>query len=845
MIIKKYAHAALSPTVYIMSEEDAMLDIVIFAIACVIAIAGNTYFFRKKIKSIEYIDEIYGLCFIQIVISIIVWATILAIIGKYSLLGMALCLFIESLAKCVYTRNKIKVDSKEYLTTDDKGCDKEEVKSHKGILHTGNIAYLLLLIALILYWGFPTTYMSAGRDPGVYIVEGIHIALSGNMQFLSDDFVNENYEEYNEVITLGYPGLYSVYDGTEESQPGDIEPQFMPAFPAALAVGYSLLGMEGLIRVNGMIAVASLLACYYCIRRMLGEKTALVTLCFMIMNPAQIWTARNTLSEMIAQLLIFAAIYYASLIWDVRKAKGYYVIGILLGIGQFVRVDALILGLGIFAWGILVEVTNREDAYKTRSVIMGYAMAMFAGNVYGWICHYRYFHDLWVMGSLRMISIANVLLLLLYIVVAAIMSRRGRDLFGLGQIVEGLRKRKTVVNVATAVIVVVLIAMYMAGRQIVNFNAIYGALYQFSWYTSFLLMVFTILGVRAYILYKQVKIVDLLFFAIGFSSLIIYIWSPSISSDHFWASRRWVLISIPTVCVMGSYGVVSLANSIKSKYSKMLTVVVLGIIMVYMGYQSRLFIGTVMMKDSSMQLEEIALQLEDDKIYLTDNADMASFLRYIYDKKVYLFNGNKEGLKKIIREGEISYIGTYNSRSVRDFGIERELMFRNKVEGTFVSSTIDEYPYMLFTWSIPTNVYKLTATESDTIPIFLDEDIFIMSCQYDDESIMADNSIQGLAFFDTFEDLPRGTYVFRTEYEVVKNIEEAEDSIPDKVCIEIVSGAGDVILASVDLPEGTGEAYIPFQVDADIETVVLRLVKEGKQTVFIKQIKLSKSQTEY
>lgn len=806
-----------------------MLNTIIFIISCFIALAGNKYFIRRRIKSIEYKDEIYGLCFIYIVISIIIWATVLAITGKYSLLGMATCLLVESIVKYIFARNRNTESEADCLRVSD-----------KGIFRIGNIVYLLLLIALIVYWGFPTTYMSGTRDPGVYLVEGIHIALSGSMQFSSDEFINENYEEYKDVIQLGYPGLYSLYDGTEESLPGDIEPQFMPAFPAALAVGYSLLGMEGLLRVNGLIAVAALLACYYCIRRMLGEKTALVTLCFMIMNPAQIWTARNTLSELIAQLLIFVAIHYASLIWDARKTKGYYVIGILLGIGQFVRVDSLMLGLGIFAWGILNEATNREEAYKTRAAIAGYSAAMFAGNIYGWIYHYRYFHDLWVMGSLRMVSIANIILLLLYIAVAVIISRWGRELFGLRQMVDSLRKRKTVVNVITAIGIVVLTAMYLKGRSIVNFNSIYGALYQFSWYTSFLLMVFTILGVRAYILYRQLRIADLLFFAIGFSNLIVYIWNPSIASDHFWASRRWVLIAIPTVCAMGSYGVVSLTDAIRSKYGKMLVAVVLGITMVYMGYQSRLFIGTAMMKDSDKQLEEIALQLEDDVIYLTDNADMASFLRYIYDKKVYLFNGNKEGLKEILKGGEIRYIGDYsNSRAVRDFGIERELLNRNKVEGTFVRYTIDAYPHALYTWSIPTSVYRLTATESNVIPLFLDEDVFIMNCQYDEEEgVVADSSIEGIAFFDIFDRLPRGDYAVKVWFEVVKDIEGTEASTPGRACVEIVSGAGDIIFASADLPEEAGKVYIPFQLNEDMDTVVMRLVKDGNVTVFIKQVKL-------
>lgn len=156
---------------------------------------------------------------------------------------------------------------------------------------------------------------------------------------------------------------------------------------------------------------------------------------------------------------------------------------------------------------------------------------------------------------------------------------------------------------------------------------------------------------------------------------------------------------------------------------------------------------------------------------------------YIYNKMVYQFNGNKESLKEILKESDVGYIGSYNkSRGVRDFGIERELIYVNINEGSYVRVTKDEYPHELFTsWSIPTNVYKLTATESNMIPLFLNEDIFIMNCQYDEEGIVADSSIEGLAFFDIFDGLSQGAY------------------------IEIVSGEGDIIFTSIDLMEEAEE----------------------------------------
>lgn len=46
--------------------------------------------------------------------------------------------------------------------------------------------------------------MLGGRDPGLYYLNGIHIAQTGAYQYEEDLYLTENYEELEGVVTPGY-----------------------------------------------------------------------------------------------------------------------------------------------------------------------------------------------------------------------------------------------------------------------------------------------------------------------------------------------------------------------------------------------------------------------------------------------------------------------------------------------------------------------------------------------------------------------------------------------------------------------------------------------------------------
>ena len=194
--------------------------------------------------------------------------------------------------------------------------------------------------------------MPAGRDPGVYLINGVHIAKTGGITYESNVYLNEHYEEVKDLLKLDAPGFYSEYEYGISKEPGSVVTQFLHMFPSLLAVGYRVGGLEGLVRVNAFINFFALSIMYLLTKRMFGEKAAGLALLFLTVNPAQLWAGRITQTELLSQMLLFLGIYWFYEGWETEKLRYAGYAGLLFGISTFNRIDAYIIGVGILVmWG--------------------------------------------------------------------------------------------------------------------------------------------------------------------------------------------------------------------------------------------------------------------------------------------------------------------------------------------------------------------------------------------------------------------------------------------------------------------------------------------------------------
>ena len=164
---------------------------------------------------------------------------------------------------------------------------------------------VILLAAAVLYFCFPTTYLSGGRDPGLYLINAVHISETGAFQYVPDAYMAEHYAELAGVARLDYPALYSAFEYGISSDPGQVVPQFLPVLPSMLAVGYDLAGIAGAIRVNGITGLLCLAALYALVRPMYGPRVAVLAAALTLVNPAQLWGARITQTELLCPAFAF------------------------------------------------------------------------------------------------------------------------------------------------------------------------------------------------------------------------------------------------------------------------------------------------------------------------------------------------------------------------------------------------------------------------------------------------------------------------------------------------------------------------------------------------------------
>ncbi|MCM1495520.1 MAG: glycosyltransferase family 39 protein [Bacteroides sp.] len=576
---------------------------------------------------------------------------------------------------------------------------------------------LFFLCIFVLYTAFPTNYMLGGRDPGLYYLNGIHIARTGSIQYEEDLYLTDHYEELDGVVTPGYAGIYSDYKYGYSENAGKLTPQFMPMYSAAMAVGYDLGGISVMIRVNTWITVLSLLMIYFFVRRSFSEKTGLISVLMLAISPAQLWYGRNSVSELLLQLLIFLSVDLFQQGFEQKKKKYGIASGFLFGIGVMDRIDAYILGVGLIAllvYAILFSYRKRKYIFCS---VIAYCVTGGAAFLYGIIFSRPYFHD-HMHGILNRILFLNIGMLLvagIIILIQFIVRKTTRKKVAQINYFFQIFENRIFVMMFFCLLLFIWIYAYFIrsigvstedGTYFVKHNIV-----ELSWYVSPIIMVLSILGLVG-ILYKRAEKQEsvFLFLAVGISNYIGYGINPFISKDHIWAARRWITIIIPFLIIMGVLGIRTLYVWLQKKQPLvarvMCSCLIIGIIG-YLLYQSKPFIITKIMENLDTELEALANQLEDNQLYITNNEEVASYLHYVYDKQVYYSTlENTEAIEQYINmHQELHYIGDY--ASIEDLECEKELVFFYETKGLFLEKLIGAYPRNLYERTREASIYYL------------------------------------------------------------------------------------------------------------------------------------------
>ncbi len=248
---------------------------------------------------------------------------------------------------------------------------------------TAAIPAALVLLGAVLFFP-PAEHVVGGKDPGVYLNEGVQLARTGSF-VIQDEVVSRVPPRMRDLFfpSHGNPTYYGLrFMGFRILDPdaGTIIGQFPHLYPGWLAVGYGIGGLQGALRTTGWWAVFGLVALYVAGKKVTGTGAAGVAAALMGISVVQIWFAREPNSEMVAQPLVLAAIA-AFTQASTRRDRFFGVLGgVLLGLLFFLRLfDAVIAATGIFLAAALLLADRRRPPL---SFLVSFALAGGLGILY-------------------------------------------------------------------------------------------------------------------------------------------------------------------------------------------------------------------------------------------------------------------------------------------------------------------------------------------------------------------------------------------------------------------------------------------------------------------------------
>jgi len=399
----------------------------------------------------------------------------------------------------------------------------------------------VVLVALGLYRFFPPAeYVIGGKDPGVYISEGIQIAQRGAFVYTDPVvasvppfardlfFPSHQRDDYYSVRFMGF--------WIKDPETGAVIGQFPHLFPASIAIGYGLDGLTGARRAIGVWAILGILAVYFCGRRVFGRTAATAAAVLLSLNVLEVWFARYPNAELVMQALVFAAL--------LATARGHVdddpffapVAGALLSLLLFVRIDTVLAIGAVVAALVLAKVTAGVRLRASFFVTLLAGGALAAWYFFGPMRAYAWLPIVFV-SNLRLWQYAAL------IAGAALM---------LGLLALGARQPRLSAWVRTVAPRLIAALIVAAAVYALYFRAPAGSLaahdaYALRTFTSFYLTLpvllaaligFVIFARRAFWTAPE------LFTTIAFFSFFFF-YKIRIVPQHFWMARRFLPVVLP------------------------------------------------------------------------------------------------------------------------------------------------------------------------------------------------------------------------------------------------------------------------------------------------------------
>ena len=509
----------------------------------------------------------------------------------------------------------------------------------------GLVAAIPLALALFGAWRFlpPSEYIIGGKDPGVYVNEGIQIAQRGaivatdpvvaNVPAFARDLFFPSDPGHARFAGLRFMGFYVV-----DPDRGRVVGQFPHVYPVSIAIGHGLDGLTGARRAVVFWGVLGVLSVYFFGARMFGRPAAAAAAALLVINVVQVWFARYPNADIVMQALLFAA-----LLANARAHvddDGFFapVAGALLGLLLFLRIDAVV-AVGAVIAGLALGYIAGHRMRLTFWVPLAAAGALAGWYLMGPMREYAHMPIVF-MSHLPVWQYAGFALAAVGLCALVAIARRSPAVSQ--RIVDLLPSMMALAVIALAVYAFV---FRQPGGKLTDYDA--HALRTFA--TFYFTIPALIAAVVGYALVARgVFWRDPAFIVTLTAFSLFFFYKIRIVPDHFWMARRFVPIILPGALLLvaaaaltGVRGRLLFTRAIRGPIG----IVFIALLAVQYARAAKPVAAHIEYEGIIPRLEKLSAQIKDDDLLIVESRDSGSDvhvlalpLAYIYARNVLVLS---------------------------------------------------------------------------------------------------------------------------------------------------------------------------------------------------------------
>ena len=548
------------------------------------------------------------------------------------------------------------------------------------------VAVSVLGFALLVYFP-PFEYTLGGRDPGIYVNSGFHIAREGDILYV-DPLVKNLPAEYRDLFfrvdkelppwsQARFLGFY-----LESPESGRVLPQGFHLYPVWIAIAASLFQMKSGLYVTPFFALMGVVGYFLASRRLFGSEVAVWSTVLVATFQIQVWFARFPSAEVMVQFLYALGLWAFFFMQEKRSPLAGVLSGLAIGSILLLRLESILflVPVGLYmGWHRLRrQFAAPELGFLVPFLLLGaHAIVharIFAGPYVGSVFSRWYWR--WVADNLPVLAIAGLVAFLAV----------DRFAPGLaGRALELARRRAVGISAALVVFALASYAYFIRPVWHAARTAPHDAeaFLRMSWYLYPFGVALAIAGVMLIIAKPQRRWA--FFVLVGLTFSVFFFYKIRVSNDHFFGMRRFFPIILPTFFIALSYFLVRLREQFGRLGGIAATVIGLLLVVIYTADGRPLWTHNEF-RGSLDFVEELARHIDDDDVVIFPRHEglhlMELPLAELHGRQViefYTLRPNRlqlEGLLKRWRKryGDVFFITNYKvslsglfTRHVKDF----------------------------------------------------------------------------------------------------------------------------------------------------------------------------------